>query len=341
MLTQEDAVLEAARSGDAAAFERLVESHRADLRAHCYRMLGSFHDADDALQEAFLRAWRSIGSFEGRSAVQTWLYRIATNACLDLTARRRPRVLPTDYGPPSDPFETLSGEPLADEIWIEPFPDERLDLDERHASPEARYAQREAVELAFVAALQHLPPRQRAVVILRDVLGFSAKEVAATLDSSPAAVNSALQRARAALEDRLPERSQQETARALGERELERIVERFVEAFTQGDVDAIVALLTDDVRFAMPPLSEWCEGRDAVSKSWLLPETLPTGLRYLPTRANGQLALGTYRLADDGRRYVAIALDVLTLDGSRIAEVIAFRAPAIFPAFGLPREMAA
>jgi RNA polymerase sigma-70 factor (ECF subfamily) len=335
-----DAVLEAARAGDGSAFEQLVEPHRAHLHAHCYRMLGSLHDADDALQEALFRAWRSIARFEGRSATRTWLFRIATNTCLDALAGRRKRVLPIDLGPASDPAEGLAGDGLADEFWIEPYPDERFAL-EGAQCPEARYEERESVELAFTAALQHLPPRQRAAVILRDVLGFRAKEVAEMLDSTAASVNSALQRGRAGLEQRLPERSQQATARALGHRGVEEIVERFVDAFTRGDLDAIVALLTDDVRFAMPPHPEWCEGRDAVCESWLLPEASPTGLRYVRSQANGQIALATYRLAEDGGRYLPIALDVLALRGSRIAEVVAFRTPEIFPAFGLPPALTA
>jgi RNA polymerase sigma-70 factor, ECF subfamily len=335
----EHSALEAARSGDTRAFELLIERHRPSLHAHCYRMLGSLHDADDALQEALLRVWRALPRFEGRSSLHTWLYRIATNACLDLLAQRRKRVLPIDYGPPSDPADEPSAEPLADEIWIEPYPDERLGLEDGYASPEARYEQREAVELAFVAALQHLPPRQRAVLILREVLGLTAKEVAEALETSPASVNSALQRARAALQRRLPERSQQATIRALGEHRAGEIVDRFVDAFVRGDIEAIKALLAEDVSFAMPPHPDWCRGRAAVSGSWLIPERSPSGLRYLRTRANGQLALGTYALAPDGRRSFPIALDVLALGGEWITEVIAFRDTAIFPAFGLPTEL--
>jgi len=340
-LIDERSVLEAARGGDAAAFERLIEPHRARLHAHCYRMLGSLHDAEDALQEALIRAWRGIARFEGRSSVHSWLYRIATNACLDLIAQRRKRVLPVDYGPPSDPARALSGGSLPDETWIEPYPDERIAVEDSYASPDARYEQREAVELAFVAALQHLPPRQRAALILRDALGLSAKEVAEILDSSQASVNSALQRARAALDRRLPERSQHATMRALGKRRLGEIVDRFVDSFVDGDVEAIKQQLADDVRFEMPPYPGWHQGRELVSRSWLMPERSPTGLSYLRTSANAQLALGTYLLEPDGRRSVAIALDVLTLRGDEIAAVTAFRDPAIFTAFGLPLELPA
>ncbi len=308
-LIDADAILDAARGGDADAFACLIAQHRPSLHVHCYRMLGSLHDADDALQEALIRAWRAIDRFEGRSSVHSWLYRITTNACLDLIARRRKRVLPIDYPRRADPSAAGAGA-TGDDIWIEPYPEGALAPDGAEASAEARYEEREAIELAFIAALQHLPARQRAALILRDVLGMTAKEVGAILDVSPASVNSALQRAHGALQRRLPERSQQATMRALGSRGLENIVERFVDAFVGGDLEAIVALLTEDVRVAMPPQPGCHEGRAAVSESWLIPETRPTGLRYLPTRANGQLALGTYLSSAEACRQLPIALDV-------------------------------
>src|SRR5687768_3241556 len=209
----EQELLEAACGGDEDAFRRLVEPHRAGLHAHCYRMLGSLHDAEDALQDALLRAWRGLCEFHGRGALRNWLYRIATNACLDALARRPKRVLPIDYAPPADLDRHEPGEPLADSVWVEPYPDEMLGLEDGYAAPAARYEQREAVELAFVAALQHLPPRQRAVLILREVLGFSAREAAEALGSTPASVNSALQRARKTIDERLPDRSQPVTLR--------------------------------------------------------------------------------------------------------------------------------
>jgi RNA polymerase sigma-70 factor, ECF subfamily len=251
------AVLEAARSGDEKAFEQLIAEHRASLHAHCYRMLRSRHDADDALQEALIRAWRAMARFEGRSSVRSWLYRIVTNTCLDLIARRRKRVLTVDYGPPADRADAATDAPLRDDIRIEPYPDEGLGLEDGYASPEASYEQREAVELAFIAALQHLPPRQRAALILRDVFSLTAQEVAEVLDASPAAVNSALQRARTTLERRDPERSQQATRRAVREKRLAGIVERFVDAFARGDLGAIVAVLAEDIRFAMQPHPDW------------------------------------------------------------------------------------
>jgi RNA polymerase sigma-70 factor (ECF subfamily) len=317
-------------------FRALVEAHRATLHAHCYRMLGSLHDADDALQDTLLRAWRGLPAHEGRSTLRTWLYRIATNVCLDAIARRSRRVLPIDYGPPAQGGE----EPrAADSLWIEPYPDELLGVADGYACPEARYEQREAVELAFIATLQHLAPRQRAVLILRDVLGFSAREAAEALDTTVASVNSTLQRARKAADERLPDRSQQATLRALGDERLRALVDRFVEAFATGDVKAILALLADDATFAMPPYPSWYRGRDAIARSWLMPAGPPPRLRYVATSANGQPALGTY--VRDGDGYRPLALDVLALRGEKIAAVTAFRTPAIFPRFGLPEEVPA
>src|SRR5918911_5551220 len=192
-IPNEDKLLDAARKGDENAFARLVEPYRTELHAHCYRMLGSVHDAEDALQEAHLRAWRGLKSFEGRSSLRSWLYTIATNTCLNAIAKRPKRVLPIDYGPAADPHD-MPGQPVVESVWVEPYPDEMLGIEDGYAAPEARYEQREAVELAFVAALQHLPPNQRAVLILREVMGFSAREVAETLDTTVASVNSALQR---------------------------------------------------------------------------------------------------------------------------------------------------
>jgi RNA polymerase sigma-70 factor (ECF subfamily) len=319
----EDRLLDAARAGDEDAFRRIVEPLERQLVAHCYRMLGSLHDAEDAVQETLLRAWRGLPRFEGRSSVRAWLHRIATNVALDMAARRPKRVLPPDPGPP-------------EAAWIEPFPDELLGDDTGLASPEAVYEQREAIELAFVAALQHLPPRQRAALILRDVLGFSAREAGEALEATAASVESALQRARAAAGERLPARSQQATLRELGDAGVRKVVERFVTAFEGGDVPAIVGLLTEDAEFAMPPHPGLASGRDAVADSWLMPERAPTGLRYARTWANGQVALGTYGWDDAAGAHLPIALDVLTLRGDLVAGVVAFRSPESFRRFGLP-----
>lgn len=331
--------LAAARAGDQEAFRRLIAPHQGPLHAHAYRMLGSLHDADDVLQEALLRSWRWLGSFDGRSSLRTWLYRITTNACLDAIARRPKRILPIDY--PSDDRDEGVGRQLADVPWLEPYPDDVLAIEEGRASPEARYEQREAVELAFVAALQHLPPRQRATLILRDVLAFSAKEVAAALETSPTSVNSLLQRARKTVESRVPERSQQATAREIGDDRVREVVRRFGEAFERGDAQGIMDLLTDDATFSMPPHPGSFRGRQKIADSWLMPEGAPPRLRVVPTHANGQPAAAVYVLVASGARYVPLALDVLTLRDEAIVGVTAFRTPAVFPRFGLPTELAA
>jgi RNA polymerase sigma-70 factor (ECF subfamily) len=321
---EQRALLERARAKDEAAYQRLVEPHRRELHAHCYRMLSSVHDADDALQEALLRAWRGLGKFERRSSVRSWLYKIATNTCLDVIARRPKRVLPIDYGPAADPHEG-PGEPLVESVWVEPYPDDKLGLEDGYAAPEARYEQRESVELAFIAALQHLPANQRAVLILRDVLGYSAKEAAETLDTTTASANSALQRARAAVEQRTPEQSQQATLRALGDDGLSEVVDRYVDAWEQGDVEAVVEMLTEDAAFAMPPLGTWFRGRDAIRvflAGWPL-----SGLwrwRQIRVRANGQVALAFYSWDEEDETYRPFALNVLTLRGERISDVTAF-----------------
>ncbi len=335
----EQELLDAAGGGDEDAFRRLVEPRRAELHAHCYRMLGSVHDAEDALQNALLRAWRGLPGPEKHSSLRTWLYRIATNASLDAIARRSKRVLPVDYGPPTEPGED-PGDPLAESVWVEPYPDELIGLQDSDAGPDARYEQREAVELAFIAALQHLPPRQRAVLILREVLGFSAREVAEALDSTPASVNSALQRARKAVDERLPERSQQATLRSLGDERVRDLVERFIDAFEKGEVDAILAMLSEDATFAMPPYPGWCRGREAIAESWLMPGGPAPRLRYVRARANGQLAVAAYQRDPGTGSHSPIALDVLTLRDAEIAAVTAFRGPEVFSRFGLPESLA-
>src|SRR3954470_21641261 len=247
-------VLEAAQGGDEAAFAKLLDPYRGELHAHCYRMLGSVHDAEDALQEVSLRAWRGLSRFEGRSSLRSWLYTIATNICLNQIERRPKRVLPVDYTGSADPHGG-PGEPVVESVWIEAYPDELIGVEDELAGPEARYEQRESVELAFIAALQLLPATQRAVLVMREVLGFSAKEVAEALDTSVPSVNSALQRARKTIEERVPERSQQETLRTLGDDEVREIVESYMRAWEQGDVDTVVSLLSEDACFSMPPMS--------------------------------------------------------------------------------------
>jgi RNA polymerase sigma-70 factor, ECF subfamily len=327
---------QAARHGDEVAFARLVAPHRIQLHAHCYRMLGSMADAEDALQETLMRAWRGLPRFEGRSSLRGWLYRIATNACLRMIERRPKRVLPLDHGPAADPRERPEGA-LAEPVWLEPYADEAAV--DGPASPEARYEERESVELAFIAALQHLPGRQRAVLLLRDVLGFAPNEIAKVLDATPASVYSALQRAHVAVDERLPARSQQATLRAIGDTKLRELVGRYTEAWEQGDVDALVALLADDATFAMPPAPSWYRGRAAVGE-FLAAWPLAGGRRWrlVPIRANGQLAFGVY---GPGQDYRAHGLELLSLDADgRIAAVTTFRLPQLFPAFGLPAAIA-
>jgi RNA polymerase sigma-70 factor, ECF subfamily len=332
-------LIDAARAGDEDAFRRLVEAHQAELRAHCYRMLGSVQDAEDALQDALLSAWRGLPRFEGRSSLRSWLYRIATNACLKAIERRPKRVLPVDFGPAADPHDDPA-EPLLESVWVEPFPDDRLGDD--LAGPDARYEQRESVELAFIAALQQLPARQRAVLILREVLGFSGSEVAAALESTPASVYSALQRAHRSIDERLAERSQQAALRSLGDERIRRLVEDYVDAWERGDVDALAAMLTDDAAMAMPPHPTWYRGREAVAaflRRWPLAGELHS--RLIPVNANGQLAFAQYTRGGDTGSYTAHGFNVVTVRGAEIEAMTAFLTPEVFPIFGLPAEIPA
>src|ERR1700730_939854 len=272
------------------AFRQLVEAHQRALRVHCYRMLGSLQDAEDQTQETLLRAWRSLDKFEGRASARAWLYRIATNACLDELDRRGRRLLPPMLGSPSQAF--IPGAGLIDETpWLEPFPDAWLEVPDSSPGPEARYETREAIELAFVAALQRLGPRQRAVLLLRDVLGWSARDVAALLDVSVQAANSSLQRARARLDPSATPRTGR--LAAADERAL---VERYIGAWERGDVQAFAALLAEDVVLSMPPLAQWYMGPAATADFFRF-VTSPNGggpFRLVPTRANGTLAFGVY-----------------------------------------------
>jgi RNA polymerase sigma-70 factor, ECF subfamily len=348
----ETALVELATGGDEGAFGELVGAYRAELHAHCYRMLGSLHDAEDALQDALLRAWRGLPGFQGRSSVRSWLYSIATNTALDASRHRSRRELPVTFGPPARRGGGLDP-PLADPVWLEPYPDQWL-ASGAGSSPEARYEQRESVELAFVVALQHLPPLQRAVLILREVMGFSAAETASQLRTSVPAVNSALQRARAAAQGGLPARSQQSALRALGDQRTRAIVRRYADAIERGDADTLVSMLTEDVTWSMPPIPTWFQGLPSV-REWLIRDPLAERWRHRPAMANGQLAVGCY-LYDAGRgSYTPAVLDVLTLAGDRIAAVTGFLitgAPELpqagaqvagaqaFARFGLPAELA-
>jgi RNA polymerase sigma-70 factor, ECF subfamily len=340
-MSDERRLIEAARAGDEEAFAGLVAPYRAELRAHCYRLLGSLPDAEDALQETLLRAWRGLARFEGRSSLRSWLYTVATNAGLREIEQRPRRVLPIDYAPEADPHDGPA-EPLTESVWLEPYPDIELGLSSDLLGPDARYEQRESIELAFAAALQHLPARQRAVLILREVLGFSARETAEALETTPAAIDSALQRAHRKIDERMPARSQQETLRSLGDAALRATVSRFADAWERNDVDAVIAMLTDDARMTMPPLPSWYQGTAAIStflRGWALaPEKR---WRLLPTSANGQPAVAGYLWDERSGAFTPHEITVLTLRGSEIEEVTAFLDPTLFASFGLPRRLPA
>ena len=308
---------------DRESFQALIEPYRAELHAHCYRMLGSVHDAEDALQDALLRAWRGLPQFEGRSSLRSWLYRIATNSCLRLIERRPARVLPVDYGPPSDAHDEPAP-PLVESVWIEPYPD--AEIVDGLAAPEARYEQRESVELAFVAALQYLPARQRAVLILRDVLGFSGAEVADTLGTTPKAVYSTLQRAHKSVDAHLPAYSQQGTLRSLGDARVRAIVETYVDAWERGDVDRIVSMLAEDAILAMPPRPSWYRGLEEARVFLARGPLAPTrGRRLRPAAANGQLAVGSHYTGWPERPEGLQVLQLLRLDtDGRVVEITAF-----------------
>jgi len=324
---QDRELLTAARGGDEGAFERLVSSRHGELQAHCYRMLGSVQDAEDAMQEALIRAWRGIARFEGRSSLRSWLYRIATNTCLDAIAKRPKRVLPVDYGPPSDPHDG-PGQPVVESVWVEPFPDEILEIEDAYEAPDASYEQREAVELAFVAALQLLPANQRAALIMREVLGFSASEAAESLDTTTASINSALQRARKTMESKTPEQSQQKTLRSLGDERVTELVEAYVDAWEREDIEEVVSMLADDATFSMPPLATWYGGPDGKRSltDFMHVGPLSGEWRWRPVRvrANGQEALAYYEWDEDSEAYIPFALNVLTFRGEEISDVTAF-----------------
>jgi RNA polymerase sigma-70 factor (TIGR02960 family) len=317
--------LTAARSGDEDAFGRLVTRHRRELVAHCYRMLGSPQDAEDALQETLLAAWRGLPGFEGRSSLRTWLYRVATSVCLR-QGRRRPRLLSPDAGPPRSDVADL-GEPVPGPVWLEPLPEDLVDDED----PGTAYLRRESVELAFVAALQHLPATQRAVLLLREVLGYSAAETAALLDTTPASVNSALQRARAAVAGRVPPSSQQAELARLGEAGRAALVDRFVAAWERADVPALLDLLTEDVRFTMPPLPAWFAGRADVGR-FLTERVFATPWRLTPVRVNASIGLLCEQHADGVWRPGSVT--VLGLDGGRVDWIAGFVDPALPRLFG-------
>jgi RNA polymerase sigma-70 factor, ECF subfamily len=321
------AAVAAARAGDEAAFGGLAERYRPELQAHCYRMLGSFEDSEDLVQETYLRAWRRRESFQGRSTFRAWLYRIATNACLDLLERRPRRAV------------AHGTQPLAEVPWLQPYPDELLEgIAPSEEEPEAEVVARETIELAFIAAIQLLPPKQRAALIMRDVLGWSAAESASLLDVSVAAANSALQRARTTMKRNLPERRLEWSRHGEPSDEERELLERYMDATTRADADAMVELLREDAFFAMPPAAEWRVGNEAIVAAWVeggFGSPAYGHFRCIPVGANRQPAVACYLRRQGATEYKPLAMDVLRLEGGRVAEVIAF-GPSVFPAFGLP-----
>jgi RNA polymerase sigma-70 factor, ECF subfamily len=324
---QLDAVVAAARGGDQVAFSGIVERYRRELQVHCYRMLGSFEDSEDLMQETFLRAWRKRRGFKGRSTFRAWLYRIATNACLDALAKQPRHVSPQSEVP-----------------WLQPYPDRLLDeIQSTDAEPDAAVVSKETIELAFLVAIQHLSPKQRAVLILRDVLGWSAKDTASLLDATVASVNSALQRARATMKRRLPVRRVDWAPESDPTRAEQALVQRYIEATESLDADALLEMLSEDARFSMPPEPGVWVGRDSIVSSWI-DGGFGTGeyrdFRLIATRANRQPAVANYLRRPGDSEYRPLAVDMLRIEDGAIVEIIAFSGE-LFPALGLPAMLRA
>lgn len=319
-------------------FREMTEPFRRELQAYCYRMVGSLHDAEDLVQDVFIKAWGGIDGFRGDSALRSWLYRIATNACIDALRRRPRRVLPSDVSAPADPHDPVRPD-VREPIWLEPFPDTLLDESE---DPEARLCQRESVSLAFIAAIQHLTARQRAVLILRDVLGWSAAEVAAALATTVASVNSLLQRARTVLRQRLPGPGASNTPSVVTQ-EQRVLLERYLRAWHAADIDGLVVLLTEDAVMTMPPTPSWYRGREALAAfftSTLRAGPLAGRLRLVPTRANRQVGAAVYVVNPQTEIGDPFALKVLTIESGLVSAITGFVMPELFSRFGLPATLA-
>jgi RNA polymerase sigma-70 factor (ECF subfamily) len=330
------AFVSAVRSGDEAAFAALTEPYRRQLHLHCYRMLGSFDEAEDLVQETLLRAWRGRAGFEGRSMVRTWLYRIATNACLDhlYSRSRRLQLLESPRAAQSNTVE-----------WLQPYPDRLLDqIASGDSEPDTLVIARETIELAYLAAIQYLPPKQRAILILRDALGWSAKETANLLDESVASVNSALHRARSLMRKRLPKRRLEWSTAATPTTAERKLLERYMDATDRADVAALTSLLREEVRLTMPPYPTWFQGRDEIGNAFALATdpSLPTyqgQFRTVATAANRQPAVAGYVRKPGESEYRALGIDVLQLEGDLVIEITRFVNADLFAAFGLPRTL--
>jgi RNA polymerase sigma-70 factor, ECF subfamily len=335
-------LIAAAQNGDANAFSELTEPLRRELQVHCYRILGSLHEAEDMVQETMLKAWKRLDTYEGRASFRAWLYKIATNTCLDyLDQRRSRRLLPLDVNPASDPNTSILP-PAAEMTWLEPFPDEWL-RDTQAINPEARYTDRESISLSFMTALQYLPPRQRAVLILRDVLDFSANETAEVLEITVSSANSALHRARATLAQRYYGREVESSASSTNDERTQWLLDHFVQAWETADVEGLVALLKEDAMLAMPPSPSWYQGREAIRRFVAVTVFGDNGMfsgkaagrwRLIPTRANAAPAFALYQ-RDDKNEYQAFGLHVLGYDAGGLDQIISFIDPSLPIRFGL------
>jgi RNA polymerase sigma-70 factor (ECF subfamily) len=338
--------LAAALNGDAGHFSNLTEPYRRELQVHCYRILGSFHEAEDLVQETFLRAWKRLATYEGRASFRAWLYKIATNACLDfLDQRRGRRLLPPDVGRASDPDAAIQAAPT-EMTWVEPFPDEWLG-DSSAVNPEARYTDLESISLSFLTALQVLPPRQRAVLILRDVLDFSAQETADVLEITASSANSALHRARVTLAERYYGGEPESATKSLTDERTQWLLDHFVRAWENADVAGLVALLKEDAILAMPPSPSWYQGREAIRAFMAATVFADGGMftgkasdrwRLVPMRANAAPAFAIYQRAES-HDYQAFGIHVLACEADRLTQIISFIDPSLPPLFGLPTSL--
>jgi len=349
----ETALLAAARHGDSQQFGELTEPYRRELQVHCYRILGSLHEAEDMVQETMLKAWKRLDSYEGRASFRAWLYKIATNTCLDFLDQSRSRrlsqmpvrVLPLDVSPASDPNVSILP-PAAEMTWLEPFPDEWL-RDTSAVNPEARYTDSESISLSFMTALQYLPPRQRAVLILRDVLDFSANETAEVLEITVSSANSALHRARKTLSQNYQNREPESSSQPLTDERSQWLLDHFVQAWETADVDGLVALLKADAALAMPPSPSWYQGQEAIRAFVSATVFADEGMfsskanrrwRLVPTRANASPAFALYQRAEMDE-YQAFGLHVLEYDGDGLTQIISFIDPSLPPRFDLPTTL--